>query len=248
MEFENIFTILSLFGAALFFVAGFSAARLNRFELAGNAAAMVDFDEAEREAAAREAAARDEAAQEVASASIARDSASQQATAAAAECARLRNEARAANAEIAMLKTRIAALEQRSGADIGSLQPMAIESIPGGTSFQAILGRLGKTKGLRAAVIGDAQGLPVASFGDQAESLAGCCGFITQAAGKAHDFLQMDGIRRIVVEDERMTTMTACSVSGTDLFLATLTSGPGPELSRMVQILNEVKSFIYQRS
>ncbi|MET0596060.1 MAG: hypothetical protein ABW133_25390 [Polyangiaceae bacterium] len=248
MEFENVFTILSLFGAALFFAAGFSAARLHRFEIAGNAMAMVDFDDAEREAARREAALREEAQHEVASVAHARDNASQQATAAAAECARLRSEAKAASAEIAMLKTKIAALEQRAGNDVGSLQPMAIESVPGATSFQGILGRLGKTKGLRAAVIGDVQGLPVASFGDQAESLAGCCGFITQATGKVHDFLQMAGIRRIVVEDERLATLTACCVSGTDLFLATLTSGPGPELSRMVQVLNEVKSFMSQRS
>jgi hypothetical protein len=91
-------------------------------------------------------------------------------------------------------------------------------------------------------------GLPVASFGEQSEPLAGYCGFISQAAAKARDFLQLGGIRRIVIEDDRLTTMTACSIAGTDIFLATLTSGPGPDISRMVQVLNDVKSFMSQRS
>jgi hypothetical protein len=55
-------------------------------------------------------------------------------------------------------------------------------------------------------------------------------------------------IRRIVIEDERVATLTACSITGTDIFLATLTSGPGPDLPRMVQLLNDVKSFMSQRS
>jgi hypothetical protein len=45
-----------------------------------------------------------------------------------------------------------------------------------------------------------------------------------------------------------VATLTACSITGTDIFLATLTSGPGPDLPRMVQLLNDVKSFMSQRS
>ena len=108
----------------------------------------------------------------------------------------------AAIGEIARLKAMLASLESRAG-DAGSLQPVAIESPPGATTFQGILGRLTKTKGMRAAVLGDAMGLPVAAFGEQSESLAGYCGFISQAASKARDFLQLGGIRRIVIEDER---------------------------------------------
>jgi predicted regulator of Ras-like GTPase activity (Roadblock/LC7/MglB family) len=118
----------------------------------------------------------------------------------------------------------------------------------GAKTFQSILERLSMTKGMRAAVLGDSMGLPVAAIGEQSESLAGFCGFISQAAGKAKDFLALGRIRRIVIEDERVATLTACSITGTDLFVATLTSGPGPELPRMVQLLNDVKSFMSQRS
>jgi predicted regulator of Ras-like GTPase activity (Roadblock/LC7/MglB family) len=247
MEFEHLFSILSVFAAGLFFAAGFSAGWLKRAQTPeGELMAPLQDDFAAGDASPREAALRETAAREIAASEAnARESAARQATA-DAESARLRTEARAATAEIARLKARLAALEQRD--DAGSLKPMAIESHASPTSFQGILAHLSKTKGIRAAVIGDALGLPVASFGDQSESLAGCCGFISQAAGKARDFLQLEGIRRIVIEDERLATLTACSVSGTDLFLATLTSGPGPEFSRMVQVLNEVKSFMSQRS
>jgi predicted regulator of Ras-like GTPase activity (Roadblock/LC7/MglB family) len=140
-----------------------------------------------------------------------------------------------------------APLEQETGNANSSLSPAAPEGA-GGKTFQSILGRLSKTNGVRAAVLGDSMGLPVAAIGEQSESLAGFCGFISQAASKAGDFLQLGSIRRIVIEDERTATLTACSVPGTDIFLATLTAGPGPDFPRMVQLLNDVKSFISQRS
>ena len=165
-----------------------------------------------------------------------------------AECVRLRSESKAAAMEIARLKSTVAELEQRAGHVPSALPPPVIDATSGALTFQGILGRLTKTKGMRAAVLGDAMGLPVAAFGEQSESLAGYCGFISQAASKARDFLQLGGIRRIVIEDERLATMTACSIAGTDIFLATLTAGPGPDISRMVQVLNDVKSFMSQRS
>jgi predicted regulator of Ras-like GTPase activity (Roadblock/LC7/MglB family) len=139
-------------------------------------------------------------------------------------------------------------LEQRTPNTNSSLAPAALENVGSTKSFQSILERLSKTQGIRAAVLGDSMGLPVAAIGEQSESLAGFCGFISQAAGKAKDFLAFGRIRRIVVEDERTATLTACSVTGTEIFLATLTSGPGPDLPRMVQLLNDVKSFMSQRS
>jgi predicted regulator of Ras-like GTPase activity (Roadblock/LC7/MglB family) len=170
----------------------------------------------------------------------------------------------ALHAEIARLKALVVELEHRTGSMNSSLPPVALEqptgnphsSLPpaaldgvgGAKTFQSILGRLSTTKGVRAAVLGDSMGLPVAALGEQSESLAGFCGFISQAAGKAKDFLPLGRIRRIVIEDERAATLTACNVTGTDIFLATLTSGPGPDLPRMVQILNDVKSFMSQRS
>jgi predicted regulator of Ras-like GTPase activity (Roadblock/LC7/MglB family) len=166
--------------------------------------------------------------------------------------------------EIARLKALVVELEQRTGRASSSLPPIELEQRAGNTSsslapaalesdgstktFQSILDRLSKTNGIRAAVLGDSMGLPVAAIGEQSESLAGFCGFLSQAASKAKDFLAFGRIRRIVIEDERVATLTACSITGTDIFLATLTSGPGPDLSRMVQLLNDVKSFMSQRS
>jgi predicted regulator of Ras-like GTPase activity (Roadblock/LC7/MglB family) len=136
---------------------------------------------------------------------------------------------------------------QRTAKASPSLSPSAMD-VGGTKTFQSILERLRETNGIRAAVLGDSMGLPVAAIGEEAESLAGFCGFITQAAGKAKDFLGLGRIRRIVIEDERVATLTACSITGTDLFLATLTSGPGPDVSRMIQLLNDVQSFMSQRS
>src|SRR4051794_39851070 len=131
--------------------------------------------------------------------------------------------------EIARLKALVAELEQRIGRTNPSLPPVAVErrtgkanpspppaALDGGgaRTFQSILARLSKTQGVRAAVLGDAMGLPVAAFGEQSESLAGFCGFISQAASKAKDFLPLGRIRRIVIEDERAATVTACSITG----------------------------------
>lgn len=138
-------------------------------------------------------------------------------------------------------------VEPRTGNTSPPLPPAALEGIGGTRTFQSILERLSKTKGIRAAVLGDSMGLPVAAIGEHAESLAGFSGFISQAASKARDFLSLGRVRRIVIEDERVATLTACSITGSDIFLATLTSGPGPELPRMVQILNDVKSFMSEK-
>jgi predicted regulator of Ras-like GTPase activity (Roadblock/LC7/MglB family) len=243
MSFAPLFWILSATGAVLFFCAGLAAGtlkslRARQVEQIGNV----------EDAAGREAAQRDAAAWR-------------------AESEKLKSElvaSRAHAAEIARLEALVVELEHRTGSTNSSLPPVELEqrtgntnfSLPpaalegdGGTkTFQSILERLSKTNSIRAAVLGDSMGLPVAAIGDQSESLAGFCGFISQAASKAKDFLALGRIRRIVIEDERMATLTACSITGTDIFLATLTSGPGPDLPRMVQLLDDIKSFMSQRS
>jgi hypothetical protein len=228
MEFTYVFSIFAVIGAVLFFSAGFSLALLKTRQTGENAEAGAADDSGAGEMALRDSMER--------------------AAALADECQRLRSDVSAASTEVARLKTTIAELERRPAVVQSGLPAAVIDATTGAMTFQGILGRLSKTKGLRAAVIGDALGLPVAAFGDQSESLAGFCGFISQAASKSRDFLQLASIRRIVIEDDRLTTLTACSIGGTDLFLATLTSGPGPEFARMVQVLNDVKSFISQRS
>lgn len=110
-----------------------------------------------------------------------------------------------------------------------------------------MLDRIGGAKGLRAAVLADGMGLPIACVGEHPESLAGFSGFLAQAATRAADFLPIGPIRRIVIEDDRLGTITACNVAGSDILLATLTRGPGPEPGKMVQILDEASSVLGQR-
>jgi hypothetical protein len=117
---------------------------------------------------------------------------------------------------------------------------------PRATSFQGILEGLGGEAS--CAVLGDGLGLPIASTGDCPESLAGFCGFIAQAATRASAYLPLGHVRRIVLEDDRSGTLTACSLHGTDMFVATLTQGPGPDLPKMVQVLNDASSFLVERN
>jgi hypothetical protein len=154
-------------------------------------------------------------------------------------------EARTA-AERARHLARIEALES-ARRDEGAL-PAVIPSPASGTTFSAILDRIGGSRGMRSAVLGDALGLPIASLGEHPESLAGFCGYLGQAAAKGKDFLPLGHIRRIVVEDDSLATLTTCSLDGSDIFVATLTNGPGPELPRMIQILNDASSFIGERN
>lgn len=246
MEFSQIFSVLSVLGALLFFSAGFSFGLLKSGKAHERAGAVLEQDWAARESVLRETAMRESEARETAlRESEAREAALRESAARQRAAEAVAHE-RAA--EIARLKAAVAELEQRAAKDPVSLPLAQLDATTGATTFQGILGRLGKTKGLRAAVLGDALGLPIASLGDHSDSLAGFCGFISQAASKARDFLQLGSIRRVIIEDERMATLTACSVTGSDIFLATLTSGPGPDFARMVQVLNEVKSFTSQRS
>jgi hypothetical protein len=213
MEFTQLFSIISVLGALLFFSAGFALALLK----GGRQRESTETEEdSTRDAELREAMGR--------------------AAALDAECLRLRSKVGAASAEITRLTATLAELERRNAVAASVLPPALLDATTGAMTFQGILARLSKIKGMRAAVLGDALGLPVAALGEQSESLAGFCGFISQAASKAKDFLQ------------RLATLTACTIGGTDIFLATLTSGPGPDFARMVQVLNDVKSFISQRS
>jgi predicted regulator of Ras-like GTPase activity (Roadblock/LC7/MglB family) len=226
MAFAQLFWILSATGALLFFCAGLAAGTLKGTRARPFAAAGKE-ERTLRGAGEPEAPARREESE-----------------------------------EIARLKSRIVELEQRTKNHNASVPPVAIEQraepsrastpaphgvVNGAHTFQRIVERLNDAHGIRAAVLGDAMGLPVAAIGEQPESLAGFCGLVAQAASKARDFLGFGRIRRIVIEDERVSTLTACSIAGTDIFLATLTSGAGPDVRRMEQILNDVKAFMLEK-
>jgi hypothetical protein len=166
-------------------------------------------------------------------------------------CARLDERMRTvearAIAERTRLLSRIESMDAASRRDDAPL-PLVVTTDASGSTFNAILERIGESKGMCSAVLGDALGLPIASLGEHPESLAGFSGFIAQAASKAADFLPLGHIRRIVIEDDRLATLTACSLEDSEIFVATLTNGPGPELPRMMQILNDASSFIGERN
>jgi hypothetical protein len=138
-----------------------------------------------------------------------------------------------------------AALDEPQGLGLEKSEVATASASP--LTFETILGRIRGTLGMRAAVLSDQLGLPIASLGTYPDSLAGFCGFIAQAATKAADFLPLGHIRRIVLEDDRMATITACSLAGSEFFVATLTSGPGPDLPHMMEVLNEASSFLIER-
>jgi hypothetical protein len=173
MEFSHLFSILSVMGAVLFFSAGFSFGVLKSGRAHEKEGTNLEQDWATREAELREAALRESAARETAAREEAlRESAGREMIV-----------ARETSAEIARLKAALSDLETRAGKNGSSLPPASLPpALPDGRgaapSFQGILARLSKTKGMRAAVLGDAIGLPIASLGDQSESLGGCCGVI----------------------------------------------------------------------
>jgi hypothetical protein len=169
---------------------------------------------------------------------------------ASARCARLDAQMQAVATRAGAERTRL--LARIEAVDVARKEeaplPFVVTTDASGETFTAILGRIGESKGMRSAVLGDALGLPIASLGEHPEPLAGFCGFIAQAASKAADFLPLGHIRRIVIEDDRLATLTACSLEGSEIFVATLTHGPGPELPRMMQILNDASSFVGERN
>jgi hypothetical protein len=251
MSFAEIFWALSTAGAALFFVSGVAAAtaRHARLAAAGAAPALLALPPpavelaplAERDAWELERtvllAERDELAERVSDLrtqqALLEENAKRSASQSAAELARLRNRLEASDRE----------RRERSGV----LSPRGARG-PHATSFQGILDRFGTAGGVRSAVLGDALGLPIASLGEHPDSLAGFCGFLAQAATRACDFLPIVRVRRIILEDDRGTTLAACSIDHSEIFLATLTSGPAPELRRMVQVLHDAESFFAERS
>ena len=169
---------------------------------------------------------------------------------ASARCARLDAQMHAVETRAAADRTRL--LARIEAIDVARKDeaplPLVVTSDASGETFTAILERIGASKGMRSAVLGDALGLPIASLGEHPEPLAGFSGFIAQAASKAADFLPLGHIRRIVIEDDGLSTLTACSLEGSEIFVATLTQGPGPELPRMMQILNDASSFVGERN
>jgi hypothetical protein len=111
--------------------------------------------------------------------------------------------------------------------------------------LSSLLSRL-RGKSMRAISLADELGLPIVGVGEETSSLAAFAGYVTDIGRKARDFLPLAPLRRVTLEDENDTTVTACShVAGdANLTLVTLTVGPGPSARQMGDVLRSAASML----
>lgn len=107
--------------------------------------------------------------------------------------------------------------------------------------LDSIVRGVARSEGVRTATIADEQGFPIAGFGDEQDGLAAFAGFLWEVGSKARSLLPVGGVRRITLETEHGTTVSACPLASPNvrIILATLTVGPGLETSRMTQALSQ---------
>jgi len=108
-----------------------------------------------------------------------------------------------------------------------------------------LLSRL-RGKHMRSIALADELGLPIVGLGEDTSSLAAFAGYVTDIGRKTRDFLPMAGLRRVTVEDENESTVTACPLAAGDAHMAliTLTIGPGPSARQMGDVLRSALGMI----
>jgi hypothetical protein len=111
--------------------------------------------------------------------------------------------------------------------------------------LSGLLARL-RGKSMRAIALADEQGLPIVGLGDDISPLAAFAGYVTDIGRKARAFLPMGPLRRVTVEDENESIVTACPLVAGDghIALVTLTAGPGPSARQMGDVLRSAVSMI----
>ena len=72
-----------------------------------------------------------------------------------------------------------------------------------------VLNSVASLPGMKAAVLADELGLPIAALGDHAEPLAAFAGFVDSVAEKSRTYLPLSRVHRITIEDDDRTTITA---------------------------------------
>jgi hypothetical protein len=149
-------------------------------------------------------------------------------------------------AELRDARARQAAPSPRLRRPLGSstLRPGAD---PRSTAEQ-LSGLLARVRGksMRGIALADDLGLPIVGLGDDTSSLAAFAGYLTEIGRKTRDFLPMAALRRVTVEDENETTVTACPLATGDAHIAlvTLTAGAGPSARQMGDVLRSAASLV----
>jgi polyhydroxyalkanoate synthesis regulator phasin len=152
-----------------------------------------------------------------------------------------------AEAELRDLRARqVAASPPRLPRPLGSgtLRPAGD---PRSTAEQ-LSGLLARVRGksMRGIALADDLGLPIVGLGDDTGSLAAFAGYLTEIGRKTRDFLPLAALRRVTVEDENETTVTACPHGAGDghIALVTLTAGAGPSARQMTDVLRSAASLV----
>ena len=121
-------------------------------------------------------------------------------------------------------------------------RPLLPRSEQPATSLEAAVARMSKEHGTQSTVLADDLGFPVVGYGENQEPLAAFCGLLLELDGRARSLLPLGKFKRLTLETEYGTAVSACTAEIADvtMTLATLTSGPGPETGRFEQVLGEV--------
>jgi hypothetical protein len=116
------------------------------------------------------------------------------------------------------------------------------------STAEQLSGLLARVRGksMRAIALADDLGLPIVGLGDETSSLAAFAGYLTEIGRKTRDFLPMAALRRVTIEDENETTVTACPHAAGDAHIAlvTLTAGAGPSARQMGDVLRSAASLV----
>ncbi len=160
------------------------------------------------------------------------------------------------NAELRLLAEQNAALQQRLDAaqvelstheehsrlttvPTISLPRAPTDGLTTAAALETLLARIAATEGIRAVVLADDIGLPVAGIGEYTNQLSAFAGFIRDVGNKTMNHLAMRELIRIELEDVAGTTLTACPLRTGDveLSLVTLSVGAKPSTQHMSRIL-----------
>jgi|GEM_PF-3292412 len=102
-----------------------------------------------------------------------------------------------------------------------------------------VLNSVASLPGMKAAVLADELGLPIAALGDHAEPLAAFAGFVDSVAEKSRTYLPLSRVHRITIEDDDRTTITAhpTPLGEGSIAIVTLTTGDPPNEDTMDRVL-----------
>lgn len=92
----------------------------------------------------------------------------------------------------------------------------------GAAGPEELLRRLRADRGVHTAVVSDELGLLVAGGGERAEELAALGGFLAGVGDRARQLGGLGTPTRVVIEDDRHTTLTASHVPGAPLVAVTV--------------------------